>query len=276
MAKHEFKKEKKKRHRRENVNNEITNTKGKKIIKIILFSIFLLIFVFSGVNLLRWFIFNQKAATLTNEIIDSSFIEENIEVKENDIPKNPIDFNSLEEQNSDTVAWIRINGTNINYPIVQSTNNDYYLHRDFNKEYSTCGWIFMDYKNTETMIDKNTVLYGHNIKSGIMFSELKNILNKKLGEDDIKIEIYTPTEKLEYVVFSAYLREPDDYAIKSNIVKESDQEKYINEMIRRSNNNYKWVPDKTDRLLTLSTCDNSGQNRILIHSVYIDGETYTK
>ena len=276
MAKHEMKREKKKRHRRDNNNNEITNTKRNKIMKIILFLIFLMIFIFSGVNLLRWFIFNQKAASLTNEIMEKSFIEENIEVEGNDITKNPIDFDSLEEQNSDTVAWIRIDGTNINYPIVQSTNNDYYLHRDFNKEYSTCGWIFMDYKNTETMIDKNTVLYGHNIKSGIMFSELKNILNKKLGEDDIKIEIYTPTEKLEYVVFSAYLREPDDYAIKSNIVKESEQEKYIQEMIRRSNNNYKWVPDKTDKLLTLSTCDNSGQNRILIHSVYISGYIYTK
>lgn len=281
MARRELKREEKKvkkANRHENIEKlNISESKIKvKVIKVVLFLIFLAVFVFSGINLLRWVVFNQRATKLSEEIITNSYNEELIKVEDENEPKNPIDFESLEKQNEDTVAWIRIEGTNINYPIVQSTNNDYYLHRDFNKEYSTCGWIFMDYKNTETMIDKNTVLYGHNIKSGIMFSELKKILNNQLGQDDIKIEIYTPTERLDYYVFSSYLKEPDDYAIKSNIVKDSDQEKYINEMVRRSKNNYKWGPDKTDKLLTLSTCDNSGQNRILVHAVYVGGENYIK
>lgn len=277
MARRELKKENKVNKHEDIKRKETNNYKfNKKILKVILFLVLLAIFVFSGINLFRWFIFNQKASKLTEEIISSSYNEELVNGENEKIPKNPINFEKLEKQNEDTVAWIKIDGTNINYPVVQSSNNDYYLHRDFNKEYSTCGWIFMDYKNTETMIDKNTVLYGHNIKSGIMFSELKRILNKQLGQDDIKIEIYTPTERLDYYVFSSYLKEPDDYAIKSNIVKESDQEKYINEMIKRSKNNYKWGPDKTDKLLTLSTCDNSGQNRILVHAVYVGGESYIK
>lgn len=251
---------------------ESEKNKKKTILKIIFFILFLSIFIFSITNLIRWFIYNQKASNLSEEIIETTFNEE---IKnENDINENPVDFETLKKQNPDTVAWIKIEGTTINYPIVQSTDNDYYLHKDFNKEYSTCGWIFMDYKNSEKMIDKNTVLYGHNIKSGIMFADLQKILRNQLGNEVI-IEIYTPVEKLNYRVFSSYLKEPDDYATKSNIVDDDVQEKYIKEMLKRSDTLYNLVPDKSDRLLTLSTCDSTGENRILIHSVYIGGESYT-
>lgn len=241
--------------------------------KFIIFLFFLIIFIFSSVNLIRWAVYNKKSYDLIDNIVEESF-SENIEENNDEITnKNPVDFESLENLNSDTVAWIRIKDTSINYPILQTTDNDYYLHKDIKKEYSTCGWIFMDFKNSETFIDKNTVLYGHNIKSGLMFADLQKVLKNELGNEVI-IEIYTPTEKLNYRVFSTYMQQPDDYSIKSNIVEESDQDKYIKEMLKRTSIIYNIVPDKSDKLLTLSTCDNTGENRILVHSVYVGGEKF--
>ena len=240
--------------------------------KIIAFSIFLIIFLFSFINLLRWFLYNNKTNNLINDMIEIGF-SNNSENTEN--VKNPINFENLKNVNSDIVGWIKIKNTEINYPIVKTNDNNYYLHRDINKEYNTCGWIFMDYKNSEDFIDKNTVIYGHNIKSGLMFEPLQKIVNNELGTD-ITIEIYTESEKLNYKVFSSYIREPEDYAIKSNIVTEEEQLKYITEMLKRSSISYELIPDKSDRLLTLSTCDNTGNKRILIHSVYIGGEKYAE
>lgn len=285
MAKHSEINNKKinneKKNLEEFVEKKVKEKSKKKItIKTIIFLLFFSVFLFSSVNLIRWTIYNKKSTDLIENLAEESFVEtevkesnsNNTETQDTLVNKNPVNFENLENINSDTVAWIRIKDTSINYPIVQSTNNEYYLRKDFNKEYSTCGWIFMDFKNSENFIDMNTVLYGHNIKSGIMFSDLQKILRNELGNEVI-IEIYTKTEKLEYRVFSSYLKEPDDYAIKSNIVDENTQNKYINEMLKRSSTIYNIVPDKSDKLLTLSTCDNSGENRILIHSVCVGRRT---
>lgn len=253
----------------------------KKIARNILLLVLIFIFLFSFINLFRWIKYNRQASSMAKTLKEDCF-SENIEIENirndnnsnvNKIFQNPIDFNALKEINEDVIGWIRIENTDIDYPIVQAEDNDYYLHRDINKKYSTCGWIFMDYKNTNSFIDKNTVLYGHNIKSGIMFYDLQKVLDNKLGTN-ITIEIFTPGEKLEYRVYSSYLEEPEDYAIKSNLVEESDVQDYIKEMLDRSSILYNIVPDKTDKLITLSTCDSSGKNRIIIHGVYVNGQTY--
>ena len=112
--------------------------------KIIVFSILLIIFLFAFINLLRWFIYNKKTDNLIDNMIEIGFSNQS-ENTEN--VENPINFENLKNINSDVVGWIKIENTEINYPIVKTTDNDYYLHRDINKEYNTCGWIFMDYKN---------------------------------------------------------------------------------------------------------------------------------
>ncbi len=263
---------KKKEKKKINVKKLTTNT----ILIILIF-----IFLFSFINLIRWIIYNKNASSMSKSL-KTKYFSENIDIENikndnnsniNKVFQNPIDFEKLKQINEDIVGWIRIQNTDIDYPIVQSKDNDFYLHKDINKKYSTCGWIFMDYKNTNTFIDKNTVLYGHNIKSGIMFYDLQKILDNKLG-NNISIEIFTPSEKLEYRVYSCYMEPPEDYATKSNLVEESDLQEYINEMLKRTQISYNIVPDKTDKLITLSTCDSSGKNRIIVHGVYIKGQTY--
>lgn len=274
MAKHSIEKNSKegKRVKTDDTPKENVNKSKKKIGKIIIFIIFLGIFLYAGIKLCMWLFYNKQSENLIETIVEENFVEDDEEETSN---SNPVDFENLQSINSDVVAWIRIEGTSINYPIVQSTDNEYYLQRDINKNYSYCGWIFMDYKNASSFIDKNTVIYGHNMKSGLMFADLQNVLNESLGTEII-IEIYTPTEKLNYMVFSCYKEEPEEYAIKSNIVDDDTLGKYIKEMLKRSEISYNVVPDKSDKLLTLSTCDSTGENRILVHSVYIGGETYKK
>lgn len=253
----------------------------KKIMRNIFLCILVFIFLFSLVNLIRWAIYNRNADSMSKDLKKKYFSEDiDIENIRNDndsninkVFENPIDFKELNEINEDVVGWIRIENTDIDYPILQSKDNEYYLHKDINRRYSTCGWIFMDCKNTNSFIDKNTVLYGHNIKSGIMFYDLQKVLNNKLG-NKIIIEIFTPKEKLEYRVYSSYLEQPEEYAIKSNLVEETDVQDYIKEMLARSSIPYNIVPDKTDKLITLSTCDKSGKNRIIVHGVYVNGQTY--
>lgn len=258
------------------VQEDSTNKEKKKVnfVKIILFVLFLAVFIFSLVNLIRWAVYNNRSKNDIEKIKESVIIE-NFEEKEESEEEytGPVDFKALKEINEDAVAWIRIPDTNINYPILQTIDNDYYLHRDINKKYSTCGWIFMDWQNVPTFIDKNTVIYGHNIKSGVMFADLLKIYRGNLGKD-ISIEVYTENKKVVYKVFSSYQTEPEDYAIKSNIVTDSSMEQYIKTMVNRSSINYNVMPNKTDRVLTLSTCDNSGQNRILVHAVLITEEEY--
>ena len=254
--------------------------KGKSIIKdnakrIVVFIICLVIFIFSIINLARWTYFNVKAKKLNDNLINKAFIstnkensenQENNEISnENKDEKKVLNIDSLKEINPDTVGWICVENTNINYPIVQAKDNEYYLHRDFNKEYSSLGSIFMDWKNNDTYIDRNTVIYGHNIKSGMMFADLKSIYNGSLGKE-IYIDIYTSTLNLRYKVYSSYMTDPEDYSINSGIVKADDEQKYINEILKRSTIKYNVVPDKEDKLLTLSTCDSTGKKRILVHA----------
>lgn len=235
---------------------------------VVIFIIFLIMFIFSLVNLVRWAIYNKKSETLIKEIAEENFSE----ISEENISKNPVNFDELKKINEDVVAWIRIKNTNINYPIVQSENNEYYLKKDLNKEYSTCGWIFMNYKNNKDFSDRNTVLFGHNIKSGLMFSDLQKIYRNELG-NDVTIEIYTEAEQILFKVYSSYMIEPEEYATQV-FTNAEEHKKYISEILKRSSNTYNIVPTEKDKLITLSTCDNSGKNRILIHGVYAGGEKY--
>ena len=105
----------------------------------------------------------------------------NSEIEINDKPitiegqtTNIIDTNieSLKQKNKDTVGFIKVNGTNISYPVLQSSDNEYYLRHSFDNTYSQAGWIYMDYRNDSTLKDRNTIIYGHNMLNNTMFSEL--------------------------------------------------------------------------------------------------------
>ena len=95
--------------------------------------------------------------------------------------ENPIDFDSLQEINPDVIGWLEMEAVDtINYPIVQGEDNDYYLHRTFQRTDNFAGSIFMDYMNKSNFGQRNTIVYGHNMKNGSMFGSLKNYRDQEV------------------------------------------------------------------------------------------------
>ena len=107
----------------------------------------------------------KKVPDVENEIDETNAIKETEYV-------SAIDFSALDSQNPDVVAWIQIPGTQINYPVVQGKDNDYYLHRDLNRQKSTAGTIFLDYADRADFSSLHNVLYGHHMKNGSMFKDI--------------------------------------------------------------------------------------------------------
>ncbi len=177
-------------------------------------------------------------------------------------------FGLLKEKNSDTVGWIKINNTNIEYPVVQTNDNNYYLSNDFYKNKNSYGWVFMDYRNNSSQLNQNTIIYGHNSRKKVMFTYLTNTLEKEwyLNKTNQIIIFNTPEANMEWQIFSIYTIDvTSDYLY----VDFANSEKFLefaDKMKSRSINDFGVNIDKNDKILTLSTCLNSGAKRIVVHA----------
>ena len=112
-------------------------------------------------------------------------------------PLIDVDINKLKEKNSDTVGWINVNNTNINYPYVQGKDNNYYLDHSFNKKYNEAGWVFLDYRNDKNLSNKNNILYAHSRLDKTMFGSLSKTLKSNWYNNKILTlsTCYSDTER---------------------------------------------------------------------------------
>ena len=182
-------------------------------------------------------------------------------------------FNELMKKNDDTVGYLMVNNTKINYPVVQASTNSYYLNRDFNKRKNSMGWIFMDYRNNPTNLDKNTIIYGHNIKQGIMFGTLKYALNSSWyrKESNQIITFNTPTKNMKLRIFSIYkIPATEDY-LKTEFANDDEYMNFVNMLKSRSLYDFNVKIDASSKLVTLSTCF-SHTTRHVVHAVLIEEE----
>lgn len=218
-------------------------------------------FIVTSVISIKWLIATNKSKSVNKEIISRVTKTKNESTKEN--YSLEIDFNKLLEINNQVVGWIKIEDTDINYPIVKGEDNSYYLNHNILNESSQNGWIFMDYRNSDDFSDNNTVIYGHNIKSGIMFSDLTQIYNGKVNND---IYIYLKTGEVNrYSIYSCYMDKPDEESINTKIA-DTNLTSYMNKMKERSIRKYN-VNIVLEKNITLSTCDSSGKKRIIVHGL---------
>lgn len=241
--------------------------KNKKISIISLIKIILIItMIFSGYKIVKWYIENKKTDQLMDQISKSIVVDEN----NNTI----IDFNTLKEMNTDTVAFIQVNGTDIKYPVVKGNDNSYYLTHSFDGSVSSAGWIFADYNNKFDGTDKNIIIYGHNRKDGSMFSSLKNILNKEWyeNEENKYVILITNEGTTVYKVFSVYQIEAEDYYITTSF-SSKQYSKFLNTMKKRSIYDFGVDVENADTILTLSTCSNNNNYRVVLHAIKTDLKT---
>ena len=238
--------------------------KNKKIILITMFSIFLIGLLYGSYKVFNWKNDNDKSEDIKkeiNEFIDNKTIDE-------ELVEYIIDFDSLKEKNPDTVAYLKVNNTNIDYLVVQGSNNSYYLNHNFNREYSSAGWVFADYRNNFDGNDKNIVVYGHSMLNGSMFGTLKNVLKSDWynDEDNKYITFVTESGIYKYEVFSIYSVKAEDYYIKTKFNSDSDYSKFLKTIKNRSINDFNVSLNESDQILTLSTCSKGGTYRIVLHA----------
>ena len=140
-------------------------------------------------NFLQYKVSNNSNLQLIEDVFTKNKTEENTE-------KTIIDWDKLSNINTDIIGWIKINDTNIDYPILKDTDNLKYLKHSFGGKYNNNGSILT--LNNNPFQDYETVLYGHNMKSGIMFSELGKYMNKEFFDKHSSFEIYTKNQNYKY------------------------------------------------------------------------------
>ncbi len=265
--------------------------KWKNIILILIIITSIITLLISIFNIIKWKIDSDKTNYEITNIQENINVEEiqdteNTEIIEPviEVPKeNPywnyinmnminVDFNSLKRTNPDVVGWLKVNGTNINYPFVQSSDNDYYLTHSFNKSYNGAGWVFLDYRNNGTN-NKNTIIYAHGRSNKTMFGTLKNVLNNGWlnNTNNYVIKISTETENSLWQIFSVYrIPTTSDY-LQTNFNDETEYQNFLDMIKDRSSHNFDTNVASTDNILTLSTCYNNS-DKMVVHAKLIKKE----
>ncbi len=165
-----------------------------------------------------------------------------------------IDFDALREVNPDIIGWIYYKGTNINYPIVQGKDNDYYLHITFEGTWAVGGTLFADAITEEPFNQFNTIVYGHHMQDHSMFGDIKKLKDTEYCKEHPQFELVTPEGKY-HLRICAFLNQPADSAIyTTNFHDEEGKQQYI-DLIRGMASYITTEPMTTeDRLVVLSTC----------------------
>ncbi len=254
----------------------------KNLCLLIFFLVMLIVFLFSLIKVIMWIIDNNntndiiKKVANTYEINEKSYDNEVI-INENEkdiyfdymkLKFIDVDINKLKTFNPDTIGFIKVMGTNINYPFVQTLDNDYYLNRSYDKTYNNAGWIFLDYRNNE-FNDKNTIIYGHGRINGTMFGSLKDTLKSSWqnNKDNYIIKISTEKENSIWQIFSVYkIATTSDYL--QTTFSDNEFESFINLIKGRSSYNFETNVTNEDKVLTLSTCYNDN-DKMVVHAKLI-------
>lgn len=248
---------------KDNVQKEL---KGKKRKKLVFYYLLLLIslglFLFSGYKVVMWMIENYKTEQITTKARKIGNVT-------NDLYVN---FKKLKKENPDTVAWIKVNGTNIDYPVVQRADNQYYLYHSFDNSFNYAGWIFSDYRNDLNSLNKNSVIYGHGRLDGSMFGSLKNVFDESWLKEKNNNVIFLVTEEAKYTweIFSTYSIKSESYYIITDFNNKEEYQEWLNTIKKRSSYNFKKKITTKDKVLTLSTCKNDHGDRIAVHAKLIN------
>ena len=245
----------------------------KKIIVYILIAIFSVMFIFSSYKIITYLLdnkANQDIKEKTNEHV--TIIEPKEDKKDDDDePKEEtikVDFEALKKQNPDTIAYLKVNGTNISYVVVRGQDNMHYLYYNFNNDRNVSGWIFSDYTNKFDGTDRNIVIYGHNVDDGSMFGSLQNVLTEEWrnNKDNLLITLVTEQGTSIYRVFSTYMIDVENYYINTAFNSNEEFNKFLTTVYERSNYNYGVEVNVDDQILTLSSCMERGWKRVVVHA----------
>lgn len=177
-----------------------------------------------------------------------------------------VDWLGLQSTNPDIVGWIYLPDSIIDYPVVQGTDNEFYLHHDFKKHRNAAGAIFIDTANAAGMTDDNTIIYGHHMRDGSMFRRLKKYKAQAYFDEHKIIYYYTPEQNYEIHVFAAYNATAGEAY--TQIDMGADKMRLLDEFVGKSDIITGVRPNSEDKIVTLVTCDyNQKDARYIVQGV---------
>ena len=184
-----------------------------------------------------------------------------------------VDFDALWEINPDVVGWLYIPGTQVNYPIMQGSDNDEYIYRLITGEYNSSGSLFLEAGLSPDFSDQNNPVYGHNMKNGSMLAGITGYKSQEFYEEHPVALLLTPTQNYQVKIFSAYVQDANGDAW-NTVFTASTLQEWLNKLVRRSYIATDVIPTSQDRVLTLSTCTYETSNsRFLVHGILVPEET---
>lgn len=266
--------------------------KWKNVFISIIALVLLVILIISVINIIKWSIDNKKTDTQVDKIQEVVKIEEVSDTEKTEIieqtgeiPKTDpywdyimmnlidVNFSELKKLNSDVKGWIQVNGTNINYPFVQTADNKYYLTHSFDKSYNNAGWVFMDYRNNINNLGKNNIIYAHGRLDTTMFGSLKNILASGWlnHKNNYVVKLSTENENTLWQVISVYkIPTTSDY-IQTEFNDDTEYQNFLDLITSRSAFNFNSSVNTTDKIITLSTCFDDN-DKVVMHAKLIKSE----
>lgn len=253
--------------------------KTKECISNIILVIAICVFGFSGYKLYQ-IQKEYKGGTSEYETLQDTVVQIDIpKVEQSDDSKKEteeivfrIDFEKLMSINSEVVAWLRFdNPDTINYPVVQGDDNAKYLKTTFEGKRNSSGTLFVDVENAGDFSDRNTFIYGHNMKNGAMFGKLRKYKDSAFCRENPYFYIYTPdgTEH-KYQVFAASVVKDTSESYMKTYADITEFQAYIDYI--RSISIYKTDVEVSEdaKIVSLSTCTNVQEDeRLLVHGVKV-------
>jgi len=279
--------------------------KWKNIITVLFIIICIVSFTYSMVNIITWFIDNNKTEKQIEDILNKVEINEIPSSNPNDNPeinqdepsedvnetdddeifKNTayydylnmnliyVDYEELKSINDSVKGWIQVNGLSINYPFVQAKDNKYYLTHSFDKSYNKAGWVFLDYRNNIDKLSRNNIIYAHGRVNTAMFGTLRTIFSSNWykNKDNHFVKLSTETENTLWQVFSVYrIKTTSDY-LQIDFNDDSEYQTFLDMLKNRSQYSFNTELSSKDKIITLSTCFDQ-KDKIVMHAKLIKTE----
>ena len=232
----------------------------------ILFIFFIIIFV-CGIGYLTYYLYDRNKNNKDNEEILN-----NIEIDESKITESKtermIQLEELQKENEEIIGWLEIEGTNINYPVLQTSDNDYYLTHNYKKEKASTGSIFLDKDFDLINGSSNDLIYGHRNKSGLMFEDLIKYAEEDFYKEHTKIKFTTNKDDSIYEILSVFYSRVY-YKSEQNVFRyyyfvNAENEQEYNDFVKNAKKASIYDTGVTakygDQLLTLSTCEYSQED----------------
>ena len=180
-----------------------------------------------------------------------------------------VDFEILQENGPDIIAWLTLPDTAVNYPVTQAEDNDYYLRHLYDGTYNKAGCLFADYENKKDFSDRNTIIYGHNMRDGSMFASLNEYKEQSYYDSHPQMYLVTPDGGYLCDIFAAFEAKPKESGSDTSPwrMEWKDDGAYttwLSAMADRSVVETDVTVTSSDKVLTLSTCTPGGASRFIV------------